>query len=58
MAFNRVIFSDGRGTKSTGQNNVEEKPTVLLYAYTDRHAGTPKAETKNDESEYSSILLR
>ena len=43
------------------QYNFEQKPTVIMYAYyiiINRHAETPRAETKNDESGYSSILLR
>ena len=33
-------------------NNVGEKPTVviILYAYINRHAGTPKAETNDTMS--------
>ena len=27
--------------------NVGERPTVILYAYINRHAGTPKAKTKS-----------
>ena len=31
------------------QYNVEEKPTVMLYTYINRHAGTPdKNKNKND----------
>ena len=39
------------------QYNVGEKPTIILYAYINRHADTPKEETKTDESGYSSILF-
>ena len=39
------------------QQNVEEKPTVILYNYIDHHAGTPnKTKTKDTMSlDYSSL---
>ena len=38
------------------QNNIGEKPTVILYTYTDHHAGTPnKTGTFKISLDYSSI---
>ena len=31
-------------------NNVGEKPTVILYIYINRHAGTPHAKQKQTET--------
>ena len=37
-----------RSPESVQQYNVGEKPTVILYIYINRHAGTPdKNKTKN-----------
>ena len=32
------------------QYNVGEKPTVILYAYINRHAGTPEIKKKKIET--------
>ena len=36
------------------QHNVGEKPTVILYTYINRHAGTPKRKRKNRQNSTSS----
>ena len=37
-------FPDGNNIGSTGIINVGEKPTVILYTYINRHAGTPEKQ--------------
>ena len=32
------------------QYNIGEKPTVTLYTYIDRHAGTPKKQRKKNKN--------
>ena len=40
------------------QYNVEEKPTVILYTYINRHAGTPdKRQKKKKKSSISSNMV-
>ena len=33
------------------QYNIGEKPTVILYTYINRHAGTPKPQSRNTVSQ-------
>ena len=35
-------FPDGSNILVNSQYNVGEKPTVILYTYMNRHAGTPE----------------
>ena len=42
-------FLDGNNIGSNQQYNVGEKPTVILYTYINRHAGTP---TKGKTNQY------
>ena len=52
MAFNRVFKEKTLGQ----QQHVGEKPTVILYTYMNRHAGTPnKTKAKDTMSLDSSI---
>ena len=37
-------FPDGNNIGSTSQYTVGEKPTVILYTYINRHAGTPEKD--------------
>ena len=52
MAFNRINSPMVVTLLVQQYNNVGEKPTVviILYAYINRHAGTPKAETNDTMS--------
>ena len=40
-------FPHGSNIGSTEYNNIGEKPTVILYTYINRHAGTPEKNSKN-----------
>ena len=47
------------------QYNIGEKPTVILYTYINRHAGTPKPQSRNTVSlgglrvpDYSNMVLK
>ena len=42
MAFKRVLYGSNMGQ----HYNVGEKPTVILYTYVNRHAGTPEKQQK------------
>ena len=45
-------------TLSQQYNNVEEKPTVVLYTYVNLHVGTPnKTKTKGHDDELGLQLL-
>ena len=34
------------------QYNIGEKPTVILYTYINRHAGTPEKQRRQDKTKY------
>ena len=38
------------------QYNIGEKPTVILYTYINRHAGTPNKTAKNTTSNMAVII--
>ena len=38
------------------QYDVGEKPTVILYTYINRHAGTPKQKTKTKQKQCSTFF--
>ena len=39
------------------QYNIGEKPTVILYTYIDRHAGTPEKQRKQHCSTSSNMVV-
>ena len=60
MAFKRVLLSYIYGTVvSLGQQyNIGEKPTVILYTYINRHAGTPeKQRRQNSTSSNMAVII-
>ena len=38
------------------QYNIEEKPTVILYSYINRHAGTPEKQQRQNSLKKRKIL--
>ena len=55
-SWHLIGLPDGSNIGSTVQYNVGEKPTVILYTYINRHAGTPsKTKAKYMSLDYSSI---
>ena len=39
------------------QYNIGEKPTVILYTYINRHAGTPEKQEDKTDSTSSNIII-
>ena len=40
------------------QYNVGEKPTVTLYTYINRHAGTPEKQQKQEQCSRSTSIIK
>ena len=39
------------------QHNIGEKPTVILYTYINRHAGTPEKQRKQNSTSSNMVII-
>ena len=52
----RPRFPDGNNIELGQQYNVGEKPTVILYTYINRHAGTPEKQKKQTRNNVDAAI--
>ena len=45
------------GVTSGQQYNIGEKPTVILYTYINRHAGTPEKQRRKNSTSSDMIVI-